>query len=308
MNELVNKLVSIIIPAYNEEENIPLLVDAVDNMMKESDLHCELIIVDDGSEDETYIKAVEAQKKHNFIKVTHHKRRMGVTEALLSGFKMAEGDIFVYFPADLQYAPKDIPKIVEKIQGGYDIVCGWKVGRYNKRFVSNIYNALSRKLFHIPVHDLNSIKAFKREIVNEIPWRKDWHRYMVVMAYEQGFNVGEVRVNLYPRRYGKSKFGGPGRAIVGILDLIAVKFQVSFMRKPMLFFGSIGGILLLAALIVGIIALYMRFGLERGYRPLIYLVIFLGLGGLILFIFGFLAETIESIRDEIRGFKRRINR
>ncbi|MEA3431429.1 MAG: glycosyltransferase, partial [candidate division WOR-3 bacterium] len=276
----MNELVSIIVPAYNEEENIPLLVDAVDGMMKESNLHCELIIVDDGSEDETYIKAVGAQKNQNFIKVTRHKRRMGVTEALLSGFKMAEGDIFVYFPADLQYASEDISKMVEKIQGGYDIVCGWKVGRYNKRFVSNIYNALSRKLFHIPVHDLNSIKAFKREIVNEIPWRKDWHRYMVVMAYEQGFNVGEVRVNLYPRRYGKSKFGGPGRAIVGILDLIAVKFQVSFMRKPMLFFGSIGGILLLAALIVGIIALYMRFGLERGYRPLIYLVIFLGLGGL----------------------------
>jgi len=301
----MNELVSIIVPAYNEEENIPLLVDAVDSMIKESRLHCELIIVDDGSEDETYIKAVGAQKNQNFIKVTRHKRRMGVTEALLSGFKMAEGDIFVYFPADLQYASEDIPKMVEKIQGGYDIVCGWKVGRYNKRFVSNIYNALSRKLFHIPVHDLNSIKAFKREIINEIPWRKDWHRYMVVMAYEQGFNVGEVRVNLYPRRYGKSKFGGPGRAIVGVLDLIAVKFQLSFMRKPMLFFGSIGGILLLAALVVGIVALYMRFGLHHGYRPLGFLVIFLGLGGLILFIFGFLAEAIAGIRDEIKTLKRK---
>ncbi|MDO9575938.1 MAG: glycosyltransferase [bacterium] len=301
----MNELVSIIVPAYNEEENIPLLVDAVDNMMKESRLHCELIIVDDGSEDETYIKAVGAQKNQNFIKVTRHKRRMGVTEALLSGFKMAEGDVFVYFPADLQYASEDIPKMVEKIQYGYDIVCGWKVGKYNKKFVSNIYNALSRKLFHIPVHDLNSIKAFKREIINEIPWRKDWHRYMVVMAYEQGFNVGEVRVNLYPRRYGKSKFGGPGRAIVGVLDLIAVKFQLSFMRKPMLFFGSIGGILLLAALIVGIIALYMRFGLHHGYRALGFLVIFLGLGGLILFIFGFLAEAIAGIRDEIKTLKRK---
>jgi len=302
----MNELVSIIVPAYNEEENIPFLVDAVDSMIKESGLHCELIIVDDGSEEETYIKAVEAQKKHNFIKVTRHKRRMGVTEALLSGFKMAEGDIFVYFPADLQYVPEDIPKMVEKIQEGYDIVCGWKVGKYNKRFVSNIYNALSRKLFHTPVHDLNSIKAFRREIINEIPWRKDWHRYMVVMAYEQGFNVGEVRVKLYPRRYGKSKFGGPGRAIIGVLDLIAVKFQISFMRKPMLFFGSIGGVLLLASLIVGIVALYLRFGLQHGYRPLIYLVIFLGLSGLILFIFGFLAEAIESIRDEIKKPKIKI--
>jgi glycosyltransferase involved in cell wall biosynthesis len=261
--------------------------------------------VDDGSEDETYIRAIEAQKKHNFIKVTCHKRRMGVTEALLSGFEVAEGNIFVYFPADLQYAPEAIPKLVKKMQEGYDIICGWKIGRYEKRFVSNIYNALSRKLFHIPVHDLNSIKAFKREIVNEIPWRKDWHRYMVVMAYQQGFNVGEVRVKLYPRRYGKSKFSGPGRAIVGVLDLIAVKFQISFMRKPMLFFGSIGGVLILAALIVGIISLYMRFGLHRGYRPLGFLIIFLGLGGLILFIFGFLAEAIAGIRDEIKTLKRK---
>lgn len=300
----MNELVSIIVPAYNEEENIPLLVNAVDNMMKESGLNCELIIVDDGSEDETYIKVVEVQKKHSFLKVTRHKRRMGVTEALLSGFKVAEGDVFVYFPADLQYAPEDIPRLVEKMQEGYDIVCGWKVGRYEKKFVSNIYNTLSRILFHIPIHDLNSIKAFKREIVNEIPWRKDWHRYMVVMAYEQGFNVGEVKVKLYPRKYGKSKFGGPGRAIIGVLDLIAVKFQISFMRKPMLFFGSIGGALLLAALIVGIVALYLRFGLERGYRPLVFLVIFLGLSGLSLFVLGFLAEAIAGIRDEIKTLKR----
>ncbi len=301
----MNELVSIIVPAYNEEENIPLLVDAVDNMMKESTLHCELIIVDDGSEDETYIKVVEVQKNHSFLKVTRHKRRMGVTEALLSGFKVAEGDVFVYFPADLQYAPEDIPRLVEKMQEGYDIVCGWKVGRYEKKFVSNIYNTLSRILFRIPIHDLNSIKAFKREIVNEIPWRKDWHRYMVVMAYEQGFNVGEVKVKLYPRKYGKSKFGGPGRALIGVLDLIAVKFQISFMRKPMLFFGSIGGVLLLAALIVGIVALYLRFGLERGYRPLVFLVIFLGLSGLSLFVLGFLAEAIAGIRDEIKTLKRK---
>jgi glycosyltransferase involved in cell wall biosynthesis len=230
---------------------------------------------------------------------------MGVTEALLTGFEVADGDIFVYFPADLQYSTDDIPRLVKKIQEGYDIVCGWKVGKYEKKFVSNVYNALSRKLFHIPIHDLNSIKAFKREIVDEIPWRKDWHRYMVVMAYEQGFSVGEVRVKLYPRKYGKSKFSGPRRAIVGIFDLIAVKFQISFMRKPMLFFGSIGGVLLLAGLIVGIIALYMRFGLHHGYRPLGFLVIFLGLGGLILFIFGFLAEAIAGIHDELRRFKRK---
>ncbi len=300
----MNELVSIIVPAYNEEENIGHLTQAVAEMIERTKLQCELIIVDDGSEDDTYKRITEAQQVYDFIKVARNRRRMGVTKALLAGFKIAEGDIYVYFPADLQYSADDIPKLVDKMKEDFDVVCGWKIGKYEKRFVSNIYNGLSRLLFKIPVHDLNSIKAFRKEIVNEIPWRKEWHRYMVVIAYEQGYSVGEVKVDIYPRKFGISKFRGPMRVAVGILDLIAVKFQLSFMRKPMLYFGMMGGVLLLCGLVVGIVALYLRFGLHRGYRPLIFLVIFLGLSGFLFVALGFLSEAIAGIRDEITQLKR----
>lgn len=295
---MTNK-VSVIIPAFNEEENIEPLVLAFDKMLKEGGLSCEVILVDDGSTDRTYEKGVECQKKYEFLKVIRQQNRRGITDALLAGFNAAGGDIYVYFPADLQYLPEEIPKLINKLAEGYDVVAGWKKGRYKKWFVSGVYNWLSRLLFRVPVHDLNSIKAFKKEVVDALPWRRDWHRYMVVMAYEQGFNVGEVKAALYPRRYGKSKLGF-WRIPVGVLDLIAVKFQVSFMRKPLLFFGSISAALLLAALVVGIIALYMRFVRLHGYRPLLWLVIFLGLSGLVLFVLGFLAEAIAGIQDELR--------
>lgn len=296
--------ISIIIPALNEEENIPILLEKLAGMIKKEELVFEVILVDDGSKDKTYKKAVDYQNKYDFLKVLKHRKIKGITGALLSGFNVASGEIFVFFPADLQYMPEDISKLIAKIKEGYDVVTGWKVGKYENRFVSSVYNWLSRKLFGVPVHDLNSIKAFKREVVENLPWRKDWHRYMIVMAYEQGFDIGEVKVNLYPRKYGRSKFGF-WRIPVGFLDLIAVKFQMSFMRKPMLFFGSIGGVLILAALVVGIVALYLRFGLHRGYRPLGFLIIFLGISGLSLFILGFLAEAIAGIRDELRQLRKK---
>ena len=296
--------VSIIIPAFNEESNILPLVEKFDQLLRNPNLQYEVILVDDGSTDKTYEIALQCQHKYEFLKIVRHRVRKGITDALLSGFDIASGDIFVYFPADLQYMPEDIPKLIAKFDDGYEVVTGWKVGKYEKRFVSDVYNWLSRILFQVPVHDLNSIKAFKREVVDKLPWRKDWHRYIVVMAYEAGFSIAEVKVTLYLRKYGKSKFGF-WRIPIGVLDLIAVKFQISFMRKPLLFFGSIGGVLLLVGLIVGIIALYMRFGLGQGYRPLLYLVTFLGLSGLLLFVLGFLAETIAGIQDEIRRLGRK---
>jgi glycosyltransferase involved in cell wall biosynthesis len=298
--------VSVIIPALNEKGNIPLLLEKFDSMIKinEGSQSFEVILVDDGSEDGTYETALRLQKKYEFLKLTRHKRHRGITDALLSGFDIASGDIFVFFPADLQYLPEDIPKLVAKLKEGYDIVTGWKVGKYARQFVSGVYNFLSRRLFHIPVHDLNSIKAFRREVVEKLPWRKDWHRYMVVMAYERGYDVAEVKVDVYPRRYGKSNFGF-WRIPVGVLDLIAVKFQISFMRKPMLFFGSVGGAFTLAGVIVGIYALYQRFVLHHGYRPLGYLIVLLIIVGILFFVLGFLAETIAGVQDELRRLEKK---
>jgi len=299
--------VSIIVPAYNEEGNIPLLMEKFSQMLGKSKIKGEVILVDDGSIDETLQRAREGEEKYDFLKVTSHRANQGLTAALDTGFKLAKGNVFVFYPADLQYDPVDIPWMVDKINDGYDIVTGWKQGRYGpKRLVSVVYNWLSRRLFKVKVHDLNSVKAFKREVVEDIPLRRDWHRYMVVLAADRGFKVGEVKVNLHPRRFGKSKFGGFWRIPVGVLDLISVKFQISFMKKPMLLFGSIGLILFLLGLISGAVALYLRFVLEQGFRPLLYLVILLVLSGLSFFVLGFLAEAIVGVGEKVESLERNL--
>jgi glycosyltransferase involved in cell wall biosynthesis len=301
--------VSIIVPAYNEEENVPLLVEKFAEMLDNSNFPAEVILVDDGSTDETLSLAQRYQEKFPFLKVVSHRINRGITDALVTGFKNSGGEVFVFWPADLQYMPEDIPKLIHKINQGFDIVCGWKEGRYGtKRFVSFVYNTLSRWIFGTKVHDLNSVKAFKKKITEEIPvLRKDWHRYMVVMAKEKGFKIDEVKVKLYPRKYGESKFGF-WRIPIGFLDLLSVKFQLSFMKKPMLLFGSFGIILVLIGVVAGVVALYLRIFLDQGYRPLLYLVILCILLGVSFFALGFLAEAIAGLKEEIHWLKGKRNR
>jgi glycosyltransferase involved in cell wall biosynthesis len=297
--------ISVVVPAYNEEKNISPLLDNFAKMFKESSLRGEVLIVNDGSTDKTFELAKELEKKYSFLKALSNKTHRGVTAALQTGFKNATGDIYLFWPADLQYLPEDIPKFVRKIEEGSDIVTGWKQGRYGiKTFVSFFYNLLSRWLFKVKVHDLNSVKAFRKEVLENIALRKDWHRYMVVMAVEKGFKIDEVKIPLYPRKYGKSKFGF-WRIPIGVLDLFSVKFQVSFMRKPMLFFGSIGLILLFLGFLTGLIALYLRIFQHEGLRPLLYLVILLILSGISLFGLGFLAEAIVSLKEEIEDLRKK---
>ncbi len=299
--------ISIIVPALNEAENIPLLVEATRDMMQDSGLACELIIVDDGSRDNTYDVARSLQKKHRFVKIVRHMRNRGITDALLSGFEHAAGSIYVFYPADLQYDPKEIPGLVEPLRHGADIVTGWKTGQYEKKFVSSVYNALSRWLFKVPVHDLNSVKAFKREVAETLPIRRDWHRYMVVIAAQEGYHLEEVRMTLHRRRHGRSKFGF-WRIPVGVLDLVAVKLGTTFGSKPMLLFGSLGTLSIGAGLITGLIALYLRIVHGIGFRPLLYLVILLVLAGLSLFALGFLGEAIASVSERLARVEKEIQK
>ncbi len=301
--------ISVIIPACNEEGNILLLMEKFDKMIKESKIECEVILVDDGSTDQTYQIATKCAEKYNFLKIVQHNKRMGITQALLSGFKVASGKLYMFLGADLEVLPSEVPKYIDEINKGADVVCGWMQNLRKKplakRIVSSIYNSISRKLFGVTVHHMNSPKVFKREVVEDIPLRKDWHRYIVVLAADIGYKISEVKIQFYPRVSGNFKYSGGGRILIGVLDLLAVKFQMSGMQKPMLFFGSISGGLLLSAFVVGIIAIYLRFVLQQGYRPLLYLVIFLGVSGLLLFVVGFLAEAIAGIQDEIKKLKKK---
>ncbi len=301
----MKKYVSVIIPACNEEQNIPLLIEEFKKHIPKWKFKCEVIIVDDGSTDKTYTVAKDYTKKCKFLKVLKHRKNFGITQALLTGFEIAKGDIYVFFPADLQYEVKEIEKLVDPIiEDKADIVTGWKQGKYEKKFVSSVYNYLSRKIFKVPVHDLNTIKAFKKEVVDDVIWRKDWHRYMVVIAYYKGYRVKEVKVKLFPRRYGKSKFGF-WRIPIGVLDLISVKLLLSFAKKPMLLFGSIGGTFILLGFLIGLTAVILRVFFQIGFRPLLYLVILLIVSGLILFVIGFLGEQILLIKDELENLKRK---
>lgn len=310
------KIISIIIPAYNEEENIPPLFKRIKELIdRDKNRKYEAILVDDGSNDGTYREGKKLEKRYSWVKVIKHRKNMGKTEAILTGLENSKADILVILDADLQYDPLEIPLLLDKIEEGYDIVTGWKKGKYEKRFVSWVYNLLSRILFRIPVHDQNAIKALKREVLEEINLRKDWHRYIVSLAVDKGFRAGEVPVTLHPRLHGKSKYRGKGRIIIGLLDLISVKFQVSFMKKPMVLFGTSGGIFFVLGILVGIYAIIMRFLFHHGYRPLLYLVVLLILAGLLLFVMGFLAEAIcflserfERLERELKGDKEIISR
>jgi glycosyltransferase involved in cell wall biosynthesis len=297
---------SVLVPAFNEEENIPLLAEQFHQVFAKGGDSAELIIIDDGSTDRTAAEAERAQKKFPFIKVISYSHNMGKTHALLCGFREAKGDILVVFDADLQFDPWDVPRLVDEIRNGADISTGWKQGDYDKKMISAVYNYLSRRLFNIKVRDLNSIKAFKREVVQNVCLRKDWHRYLIVLAADQGYRISEIKVNLYPRKFGTSKYSGWGRILIGFLDLWSVKFQISFMKKPLLLFGSIGLALFFLGLVAGITALVLRFGFEIGFRPLLYLVILLVISGFLFFILGFLAEAIANISEKVEDLKNTI--
>jgi hypothetical protein len=215
--------------------------------------------------------------------------------------------VLVFYPADLQYRPEDIPRLVAPVLAGTsDIVAGFKEGEYEKAFVSSVYNRLSRSLFNVPVRDLNSVKAYTREVMESLPLRPDWHRYMVVMAAAQGFTVTEVPIPLYPRHAGKSKFG-IGRIPVGALDMLAVWFELRFAKKPLLLFGLVGAALFLIGIVVGVFAILWRVFAGEGFRPLINLVETCLLLGSVFFATGLIGELIAAQRAEMRELRARFD-
>lgn len=293
--------VSIVLPAHNEEGNIGPLMDQFAELARNCRFHFEVVLVDDGSTDQTMARALEAQRAHRFVRVVSFPFRRGLTEALRAGFAAAKGGIIVFYPADRQFHPNDIPRMVDKLREGYDLVTGRKIGEYDKKVVSGVYNRLSRLLFpSIPVTDLNSVKAFRRELTEVFDYRHDWHRFWVAIVSEAGYRVGEVDVTLYKRRAGKSKFGFwriPG----GVLDLLAVKFQYHTMRRPLWYFGMTGSFLLAAAFVLGVYAIYDLQVHNHGYRPLLFLIMTLGISGIVFFTLGFLAESVAGIREQLKS-------
>jgi len=297
--------VSVLVPAKDEAENLPEFLKLTAEALSAAPFSFEVVVVDDGSRDHSAEVLERLRGQYPFLRVVTHRRQRGIADALRSAGDAASGDVFVFYPADLQYLPSDVPALVRPILAGEaDIVTGTKQGKYEKAFVSGVYNALCRRLFGVRVEDLNSVKAWRREITRTMPMRPDWHRYMVVLAAADGWRLTSQPIPLYPRRAGISKFTWR-RIPIGVLDLLSVWFQLKFGRKPMLFFGVLGAVLFSVGLLAGIVALVLRFGYGIGFRPLLNLVETMVISGIALFGFGFVGDLIAGYGEEMRELARK---
>ena len=289
--------ISVILPAHNEAGNIPVLLDKVAiafEMLGVVD--GEAIVIDDGSSDGTGQAVRDCQEKHAFVKLISHPRNQGLTRALVSGFAAATGDIFVFLPTDLQSDPEeDIPKLLGGLDNGYDMVVGWRQGRREfKKWGSKVYNLLSFLLFGVRLHDQNWIKAMRREVVHNIDFRSDWHRFLAAIAVARGYKVGEVKTNWYERTYGSTHYG-TGRIINALFDMIVLKVQLLYLDNPIRFFGGLGLVCIGMGLVLTLFYLLISSGdnlllLQR----LFILIVLLFFGGALLLTMGILVEILVT--------------
>ncbi len=306
---------ALVVPAFNEAEVVPDLVRELRAAWEKYGLSGEIVLVDDGSTDGTAEIAEREADGWDLFKVVRHRTNLGKTEGIETAAAATDRTYLVLFDADLQHRPDEIPRFLAKLGEGWDIVTGRKVGAYDKRGVSSVYNKLSRRIFDVPVSDLNSMKAFRREILDGLTLRHDWHRFFVVLAHARGYTATEIDIELLPRRAGESKFQGPFRIVIGVMDLLSVWFLLLFSRKPLLLFGASGFALAGLGVLVGAVAVYLRFmhpmlGFDPyipplGYRLWLYLVMLLETLGFLLVGFGLVSEQVAQVRHEIEDLRKR---
>jgi glycosyltransferase involved in cell wall biosynthesis len=300
--------VSVLVPAKDEAENLALFMQlAAQAFARDPGVRYEVVVIDDGSVDESWRILRQLETEYSFLHAVRHRTKRGIADALRTGYLHSAGRVLVFYPADLQFKPEDIPRLVAPILADdADMVTGFKEGKYEKAFVSGIYNWLSRTLFHVPVKDLNSVKAYRREVMDALPVRPDWHRYMIVIAAAQGFTVTEIPVPLYPRNAGKSKFG-LSRIPIGLLDMLAVWFELKFGEKPLLLFGMLGAGLFAIGLTSGVIAVLALIFSHVGIRAVWTVIQTCLILGSVLFATGLLGEQIAGQRAEVRELRRQLD-
>jgi glycosyltransferase involved in cell wall biosynthesis len=311
LSETARRDFAVIIPAFDEAENAADLVRELRAAFARHGLEGEVIVVDDGSRDGTADAVLREAAGWDRLRVVRHRRNFGKTEALVTGAEHTTATWLVLFDADLQHTPDEIPRFLAKLDEGWDIVTGRKVGRYDKAAVSRIYNRMSRAIFEIPVSDTNSMKAFRREILDDVHLRHDWHRFFVVLAYARGYSITEIDITLHARRHGEAKYSGRSRIVIGLLDLLSVAFYLFFARKPLVLFGMTGLAFAATGFIVGVVTIILRIVGAMppfGFRPLLYLVILLEVLGFLLFGFGFIAEMVAQQQADVDALHRRLGR
>jgi len=288
---------SVIIPAYNEEKNIVPLYRELTNVLKKLGKDHEIILIDDGSRDNTFRIIESLNKKDKKIKVIKFRKNFGQTASLDAGFKKAKGNTIVVMDADLQNDPKDIPRLLEKLSKGYDVVSGWRYNRKDgifKRIVSKFANLFRVLLTKEKIHDAGcSLKAYKKECLKDLDLYGEMHRYITTTLSWKGFKIGEVKVNHRKRRYGKTKYGIT-RLIKGFLDLIVLKFWMQYSARPIHIFGGIGILSFVIGFVIGLYLTFIRllFGSPLSNRPLLLLAILLVILGVQLLVLGILGDIL----------------
>jgi glycosyltransferase involved in cell wall biosynthesis len=295
-------LVSIVIPLYNEEENIEPLYTALKSVMDAEGKDYELIFIDDGSTDKTSELLGPLKEKDTRVKLLQFTRNFGKAAAWAAGFEYAKGGVIVTIDGDLQNDPEDIPKLVSLI-GEYDFVNGWRRNRKDpyiiRRFPSIIANWLISKVTGVKLHDYGSgLKAYKAEIIKKINIYGELHRFIPAVASWYGIKIKEIETTHHPRKRGKSKYG-LSRTLMVILDLITVKFLQSFSTKPLQAFGPIGLLCGLAGVLINFYLVFLWFSGEAiGHRPLLLLGILLIIVGIQLIGMGLIGEMLVSSYHE----------
>ncbi|MBO8205251.1 glycosyltransferase family 2 protein [Prochlorococcus marinus] len=293
----INQLISIIIPVFNESESIGFLLDEVINVMAAHKFNFELIVVNDGSKDNTHQVLKQLTLTIKELSVISLRKNYGQTAAMSAGFDNSNGDIVITLDGDLQNDPNDIPKLISEIYSGYDLICGWRFDRKDKlikrKIPSRIANKLIANVTGLKLHDYGcSLKAYRREIIDDIKLYGELHRFLPVLANIEGAKIKELKVNHRSRKYGFSKYG-IDRTFRVLMDLFTVWFMTKFLTRPMYGFGFVGIISILISFVMSSYLLIIKIlGEDIGNRPMLIFALILGVAGVQLFSFGLLSELL----------------
>ncbi|MBT8384318.1 MAG: glycosyltransferase family 2 protein [Bacteroidia bacterium] len=306
--------ISVVIPLLNEEESLIELHDWIANVMQSNHFLYEIIFIDDGSTDTSWLVIDELSKKYDTVKGIRFQKNYGKSQALNAGFKIAQGHVIITMDADLQDSPDEIPELYKLItEEKLDLVSGWKKKRYDskvrKNIPSKLFNLVARKTSGLHLHDFNcGLKAYKNEVIKNIDVYGEMHRYIPVLAKNEGFlRIDEKIVQHQARKYGKTKFG-IDRFINGFLDLITIWFLSKFGKRPMHLFGLLGSLMFFIgfcfALYLGIDKLFIHpTGRLLTSRPQFYLSIVAMIIGTQLFLAGFIGELILRTKQNEERYK-----
>jgi len=303
--------ISLILPIYNEVESIPHLLEELTPVLESTGKSYEIICVDDGSTDGSFAELKKLRAQDERVRVVRFRRNFGQTAAFSAGFDYALGDLVITMDADLQNDPADIPKLLDKLDEGYDIISGWRVNRWREGFwqiltrklPSRMANWLISSITGVHLHDYGcALKVYRKEVVKNINLYGDLHRFIPAIASYYGVTVAEVPVNYRSRQYGTSKYG-MGRIVRVILDLLAVRFLLSYSTRPIQIFGSLGLLSLFVGIIIGIYLSFMKYVYNEALaeRPLLMLAMLLMMVGVQLITMGLLGEMMARTYHESQG-------